>query len=230
MTKPRGGEPLFLCFDTSGPHCAVALFEDDVPLATDFAEMRRGQGEALPPMVDAVMAKASVEFSDLTAIGVGVGPGNFTGIRISVSFARGLALGCDLRALSVSSFDLMKDMSGLGAESALLLSVPAQRDLAYVQLHRYGVPDAEPRLIDPLDPPDDLNRVNLRVRGYRAAAIGAHLNAPAQDVPMEDIPYRLGKITAWKWQNETGTGAPSPLYVRPPDAAPASDPPPVILP
>ncbi|MEM6386601.1 MAG: tRNA (adenosine(37)-N6)-threonylcarbamoyltransferase complex dimerization subunit type 1 TsaB [Pseudomonadota bacterium] len=229
MGKPRGGKPLFLCFDTSGPHCAVAVFEDDVALVQDWAEMKRGQAEALPSMVEAAMASAGIDFRDLSAVGVGVGPGNFTGIRISVSYARGLALACEFKTISVTSFDFVKDTHGLASESALLLSVEAPKDQSYVQLHRYGRPVAEPRLIDPSSAPEELNCINLKVRGFRAAEIAAQFNADAEAITPDNIPYRLGKVTAWKFQNGTEDAAPVPLYVRPPDAAPPSDPPPVIL-
>ncbi len=230
MTQPRGGEPLFLCFDTSGPWVAASLFEDDVPLGVDFVDMKRGQAEAIVPMLDALLAKSSVTYADLAAIGVGVGPGNFTGIRISVSLARGLSLSLGISAIAISSFDLMRDPSGPAAEPALLLSVPAPRDQAYVQIQRYGVADAAPELIDPLHPPEHLGRVNLRVRGAFAGTIAKQWDAPFEDADLQDIPYRLGKATSHKWSPNSDLVAPAPLYVRPPDAAPASDPPPVILP
>ncbi|MGR3511197.1 MAG: tRNA (adenosine(37)-N6)-threonylcarbamoyltransferase complex dimerization subunit type 1 TsaB [Paracoccaceae bacterium] len=229
MTQPRGGEPLFLCFDTSGPWIAASVFEDDVPLHVDFVEMKRGQAEAVVPMLDALLLKLSVGYPDLAGIGVGVGPGNFTGIRISVSLARGLALSLGIPAFAVSSFDLMRDPSGPAAEPALLLSVPAPRDQVYVQLQRYGAPDGVTELIDPLDPPEHLGQLNLRVRGAFAEQIASRWDAPFEVCELEDIAYRLGKSISHKWTVDRNPPPPVPLYVRPPDAAPSADPPPVIL-
>ena len=80
-----------LAFDTSGPHCAAALLLGDA-LHLRVDDMARGQAEHLMPMLEEMLAEAHMRWRDLDAIGVGVGPGNFTGIRISVSAARGLAL------------------------------------------------------------------------------------------------------------------------------------------
>ncbi len=230
MTQPRGGEPLFLCFDTSGPWVAASVFEDDVPLATEFVEMKRGQAEAILPILDALLARTSVTYDDLKGLGVGVGPGNFTGIRISVALARGLAFSLGIPAISVSAFDLMRDPDGPGAEPALLLSLPAPRDQVYVQRHRYGAPDLPAEVIDPAHPPEYLRAVNLRVRGAAAEVMGTLWNAPFETAELQDIPYRLGKATSYKWMQDREPIPPAPLYARPPDAAPASDPPPVILP
>ena len=230
MTRPRGDEPLFLAFDTSGPHIAASLFEADVPLGMEFVEMKRGQAEALMPLLEGLLKRSGVAFSDLTAIGVGVGPGNFTGIRISVSLSRGLAFSLGVPVKAITSFDLMRDVSGPGAEPDLLLSLPAPRDQVYVQIQRFGVPDGDPEIIDPARPPDQLRRANLRLRGCRVDEIAAVLNAPFEVAELEDIPYRLGKMLYWACETAPDQPLPSPLYIRPPDAAPATDPPPVILP
>lgn len=230
MSVPRGGEPLFLAFDTSGPHIAACVFENDVPRATDFVDMKRGQAEAIVPMLDALLQRSGLTYADLTAIGVGVGPGNFTGVRISVSLARGLAFSTGVPAVSISNFDLLRDPSGPEAEPALLLSLPAPRDQVYVQIQRYGVPVSEAELIDPEHPPAHLQRVNLRLRGHAVRKIGKQLNAPFEEAEVIDIPNRLGKALSWKWSKGHDAKPPSPLYIRPPDAAPSSDPPPVILP
>ncbi|MEM0935816.1 MAG: tRNA (adenosine(37)-N6)-threonylcarbamoyltransferase complex dimerization subunit type 1 TsaB [Pseudomonadota bacterium] len=227
-----GSDPLFLCFDTSAAHCAAAVFEGDVMRAAEIEEMTRGQGEALMPMLEWALRKAGVDLADLTALGVGVGPGNFTGTRISVATARGLSLALGCPAVSVSSFDLMRDPSGYGAEPAELVSVPAPRGQAYVQHFRYGTPRAAPRLIDPAEPPQDLRLpVNMRVTGYRAAEIARAFAAAHGNAELTEIPYRLGKVVDWKWGNGIGRDVrPAPLYVRPPDSAPAADPPPHLLP
>lgn len=98
-------EPLILGFDTSGRHCAAALLRGDIVLVQRNEEMARGQAERLMPLLEDVLADAGVEWADLDVLGVGVGPGNFTGIRISVSAARGLALALEIPAVGVSTFE-----------------------------------------------------------------------------------------------------------------------------
>ena len=85
--------PLILAIDTSAAHCAAAVLCGDEILVSSQEEMAKGQAERLLVLVQELLVQAGKTMDQLDAIGVGVGPGNFTGIRISVSAARGLALG-----------------------------------------------------------------------------------------------------------------------------------------
>ncbi|MEL6467593.1 MAG: tRNA (adenosine(37)-N6)-threonylcarbamoyltransferase complex dimerization subunit type 1 TsaB [Pseudomonadota bacterium] len=118
--------PLVLGFDTSGAYCAAALVHGKDVLAAVGEEMARGQAERLIGLLEEVLEGAGRHWSDLDALGVGVGPGNFTGIRIAVSAARGLALGLDIPAVGVSLFDTTQRLSKW-AQTA----VPAPRDQVY---------------------------------------------------------------------------------------------------
>ena len=93
-----------LAFDTSGPWCAAAVIVGGATRAFRHLDMARGQAEALMPLLDTVLADAGLGWSDFAAIGVGVGPGNFTGIRISVATARGLSLALGVPAIGVDRF------------------------------------------------------------------------------------------------------------------------------
>lgn len=114
--------------------------------------MTRGHAEALFPMIDAVLAEAGAEMSDLTRIGVCTGPGSFTGIRVGVAAARGLALGCGIPAVGISRFEALS--TGGGA-----VRLPGRKGVVYVQEFDGDKPsgdpymsegEAEERLADPL--------------------------------------------------------------------------------
>ncbi|MBC7675527.1 MAG: tRNA (adenosine(37)-N6)-threonylcarbamoyltransferase complex dimerization subunit type 1 TsaB, partial [Rhodoferax sp.] len=98
---------IILAFDTSAAHCAAALFYEDWIIAQETIPMAKGQAEYLIPMLQTMLTSKGMTWRDLTALAVGVGPGNFTGIRISVSAARGLALGLGIPAIGVSNFEAM---------------------------------------------------------------------------------------------------------------------------
>ena len=115
-----------LAFDTSAAHCAAALLLDGT-IHTHVEDMARGQGERLMVMLEEVLAAHGQTWADLDAIAVGVGPGNFTGIRISVSAARGLALGLGKPAIGVSLFDTTQHLT-----QQARVAVPAPRDQIYV--------------------------------------------------------------------------------------------------
>jgi len=117
-----------LGFDTSGGWCSAAVTREKDVLAHRHVEMAKGQAETLMPLIEDVLAEAGVDWPALTAIGVGVGPGNFTGIRISVSAARGLAMGLGIPAIGVNRFDAIA-LDG----PKLPVVVPAIRSQVWVQ-------------------------------------------------------------------------------------------------
>lgn len=80
-----------LTLDTASPFCSVAVRIED---GTIFSLVSEGEGnhfEKLPDLVRELLVKAGIVISDVGTIGVGVGPGSFTGIRIGMSFSKGLA-------------------------------------------------------------------------------------------------------------------------------------------
>jgi tRNA threonylcarbamoyladenosine biosynthesis protein TsaB len=118
-----------LGFDTSAAHCAAALLCGPRVVAMRSEEMTRGQAERLMPLLEEVLAEAGIVWGDLARIGVGVGPGNFTGIRIGVSAARGLALALEIPAIGVTGFQAIS----LDASAPHVAAIPAPRDHIYVQ-------------------------------------------------------------------------------------------------
>ncbi|HCJ00028.1 MAG TPA: tRNA (adenosine(37)-N6)-threonylcarbamoyltransferase complex dimerization subunit type 1 TsaB, partial [Sulfitobacter sp.] len=101
---------------------AAALLSGDQIIASVEEPMNKGQGERLLGLCAEVLASADVAYSDLTAIGVGIGPGNFTGIRIAVSAARGLALGLGVPAIGVSHLQAL----AFGHDGVVISSIDAR--------------------------------------------------------------------------------------------------------
>lgn len=221
--------PTLLAFDTSAAQCAAALLSDGEICAERLEPMKRGQAEALMPLLEQMLAGQSLGWRDLEAIAVGTGPGNFTGIRISVAAARGLALALGIPAIGVSMFEVM----GFGQPpGARLISLPAPHMQVYLQ------PFAEnrrasgtPSLADPLAPPPAPGlAAGTTILGASAAELGRHFDCPAITAELTDIPARMARIAARRLCEGERVERPAPLYARPPDAAPPSDPPPEILP
>ncbi|WP_194096518.1 tRNA (adenosine(37)-N6)-threonylcarbamoyltransferase complex dimerization subunit type 1 TsaB [Marivivens aquimaris] len=118
-----------LAFDTSAAHCAAALLLADGTVHTRVEEMSKGQAERLMPLVEELLTEHHLKMADLGAIGVGIGPGNFTGIRISVSAARGIALGLGIPAIGVDGFDAR----AYGSEGPVTTVISAPRGQVYVR-------------------------------------------------------------------------------------------------
>lgn len=191
-----------LGFDTSAAHCAAALLCNDRIVAEQVDPMTRGQAERLMPLLQDMLATAGIAWRDLTALGVGVGPGNFTGIRIGVSAARGLALGLGVPAVGVSGCEARSRIS-----PGATVAIPAPRDQVY--------------LCDP-DQPAALPR--LMARSDAEAETGDVLLAEPSP---PGFAAAIARIAADRWS--TTKTPPAPLYVRAADAAPSRDTPPVLL-
>ncbi len=214
-------DALILAFDTSAAHCAAALLSGDTVLAAAHEEMGKGQAERLMPLVEETLTKAGVELTDLDAIGVGIGPGNFTGIRISVAAARGLALSLGIPAVGVS----LLEAQALGAERPVMSCLDARRDHLYLQRFADGS-DKGPALV-PFEDAKVWALPGLTCLGQRAEEVADLLgadHAAAVFAPAEAI----ARIAATRWQTETLR--PAPLYLRAPDAAPSRETGPVMLP
>lgn len=187
-----------LAFDTSMTHCAASLWRDGSVVDFTAEEMARGQAERLMPLLEGLLARHRLTWRDLDRIGVGIGPGNFTGIRISVAAARGLALGLNVPAIGVSIFETTRALSGHNQ-----VAVPAPRNQAYVQDFTTA---AKPELAQTVPEGFTLSA------GFDGAA---HVRA-------------IAEIAASRTLETTAT-PPAPLYVKPADAAPPKENPPVIL-
>ena len=198
---------LVLGFDTSAAHCAAAVLSGDRVLAARVEKMRKGQAERLMPMLEQLLAEAGVAWGDLDAIGVGTGPGNFTGIRISVAAARGLSLALGVPAEGVSVVEALAD----GRDVTVCL--PAPRG----QLHVARAGDI--RLCD----------IGALPEGWTGPLTGPAAEGMGRPVlPAPDLATSIARIAAGRAAPDRPR--PAPLYLRPADAAPASDPPPVLLP
>ena len=98
--------PPLLAMDTVTEGCSVALWTGE-RMISRFEEPGRGHALRILPMVDEVLTEAGLTLRELAGIAVGVGPGAFTGVRISVSVAQGLAFGAGLRLIPVTSLEAL---------------------------------------------------------------------------------------------------------------------------
>ena len=200
-----------LGFDTSAAHCAAALLRGDRVLASRHEPMAKGQAERLMPMLEELLAEAGLGWRDLDVIGVGIGPGNFTGIRVAVAAARGLALSLGVPAVGVTATEAAA--YGLARPCRVVL---AGRGGAVIWQDfgaeaQAGSPDAEGG------------------SRPRQAATGALPPGPAPAAPVVPLAEAVAHLAA-RAADRPDLPRPAPCYLRPADAAPARDPAPVILP
>jgi tRNA threonylcarbamoyladenosine biosynthesis protein TsaB len=95
-----------LAVDTSTEACSVALQIGGETIAK-FADEPRSHSRLLMPMVQQVLAEAKIRVNQLDVIGVSIGPGSFTGLRIGFAAVQGMAYGADIPVVPVSTLELM---------------------------------------------------------------------------------------------------------------------------
>jgi len=205
-----------LAFDCSGASCSAAVLIDERPAAQRFAAMERGHAEILLPMIETVLREAALTAAALDLLVVTVGPGSFTGLRIGLAAARGLALARKLPAIGVASFDAVKVDDP--ARRPLFVALESKRAELFLQRRDR----ADPRL-PALVPPEEWAAVlptgpcALAGDGAPrlAAALGRHDVAVLQGHGRPD-PVVLARLGAARWR--AGDRMPlAPLYLRAPD-------------
>jgi tRNA threonylcarbamoyladenosine biosynthesis protein TsaB len=206
---------IVLGFDTSTPASAIALRLPDgatLQARDDPAPGERpGHATRLLPLAAGLLAQAGLRFADVERIAVGVGPGTFTGLRIGVASARGLAQSLDAELVGVSSLQALALVAANGRETAergVLALIDARRGEAFAAAYapvQAPAVDREPNQPRELAPPRALapalfKEVLAEARaggddlpGWLAVGNGAvlyrdALNALEIDVPADEAP------------------------------------------
>ena len=220
-----------LAFDTCFGACSVAVRREtargEVIVREEYEERTTGHAEALIPMIERVMAGALLAFKDVDRIAVTEGPGTFTGVRIGVATARGLALALGKPIVALSSLMVMalraeQLMRSRPPGQRLAVCVDARKGQLYVQMFGENAGDAfgPPELLTPSQVLDRLAGSPFIAVGSGAAAVlaAATIGAtPEVRLPSLEPHARMLAIIA--------PGLPirpklSPMYLRAPDAKP----------
>jgi tRNA threonylcarbamoyladenosine biosynthesis protein TsaB len=127
---------IVLGLDTALGACSAAVLADDAPLASLCEPMLRGHQERLALMVREAMDRAGLGFDALDRIGVTVGPGSFTGLRVGLAFAKGLGLALGKPCVGVGALEALA-ASHLGADMTVA-AIDARRGQIYLQAFSQG--------------------------------------------------------------------------------------------
>ena len=215
-----------LALDAAGSACSAAVWAEAGVVARRFEVMRRGQSERLVPMIQDVMSEAGFDFAALDAIAVTLGPGGFTGVRIGLATARGLALACGLPVLGLSSFltvaAAVPDVERQDRRLAVMLD--AKRSDLYLQVFGSDlVPLAEPSCVAPADLAARLPAGRLVLAGDAVAQGLAGLGGARNEqflisaAPEQADAAILAGLAADLPLPDPEAPWPRPLYLRPPD-------------
>ena len=126
----------YLTIDTTTKVTAVALAEDGRLIGEGFLHTSKTHSERIIPMLDQLLTAADWALADLDMIGVVRGPGSFTGIRIGIATAQGLAQVWKLPLIAVVSLDTLA-WAGLGRKEDLVPILDARKNEWYTARYRW---------------------------------------------------------------------------------------------
>jgi tRNA threonylcarbamoyladenosine biosynthesis protein TsaB len=206
-----------LVIDTALGACTAAVFAEGAALAARSDAMARGHQERLPVLARDAMAEAGLAFGDIERIGVTVGPGSFTGLRVGLSFALGLGAALERPVIGVPTLDALA--AAVDPAGVVLAAIDARRGQAYVRLFRDGAPVSAPEAL-PLEAAAELARARpgpVRLVGDAGSVLAPLIPGAVEITLAAPPPEALARLTA---ALDPAAFPPRPLYLRAPDATP----------
>ncbi|MFK0297735.1 tRNA (adenosine(37)-N6)-threonylcarbamoyltransferase complex dimerization subunit type 1 TsaB [Brevundimonas sp. NPDC090276] len=214
-----------LIVDTALGACSAAVVEDGRLLGLRTELMTKGHQERLAGMTRDAVADAGGGFGALDRIGVTVGPGSFTGLRVGMAFAQGLGAALDRPVVGVSTLDAL--VASVEAGGLVAAVIDARRGQVYARLFRDGVALGVAEAL-PLDVA--LERILEAAAGAAPTLVGSGVQILRETFPdrlgdavLEPLaaptPEALAGLTA---AADPANALPRPLYLRAPDATPPS--------
>jgi tRNA threonylcarbamoyladenosine biosynthesis protein TsaB len=215
-----------LAIDTALEACAAAVLDTEHGvLATETQAMARGHAEALIPLISRVMNAAKIEFKSLDRIAVTSGPGSFTGLRVGISAARGLALAAGKPAVGLTTLAAFAAPPIAQDDSIpVAVAIDARHQHVYLQIFGPGGRTlVAPRIASIRDAVRVAANGPTRLVGNAASMLmsawpsGEEAPVLVDEQSAPDIVWvaRLGAAAA-----SEKLSAPKPLYLRAPDAQP----------
>ena len=208
---------IVLAIDTALAACQAAVWADGRVLASAVEPMDRGHQERLAPLTAETVRRAGVAFDRIDRVAVTVGPGSFTGLRVGLAFAKGLALALDRPCAGVGTLEALA-ASGPAADLTAAV-IDARRDQVYLQVFADGAPVMAPDVLPLGEAAARLAELHsggtVRLVGPGAPLLEGLFGAARIDpLPFPD-PQAVAVLAA---SRPAPTAPPRPLYLRAPDA------------
>lgn len=223
---------LILAFDTATGGCGLAVLDGDRVLVQRREAMSRGQAEVLIPWIGEALAEIGLVPADISAIASTTGPGAFTGIRIGLAAARGLALALDKPGIGIGCFDVFAAMAGKDTDCPLLVAVESKRAELYLEARYQG--DRQQQALAPADTAEWLGTIDTGGKAWHLIGDGvdrlvkdldpALVAGCEQTLPDPVILARLAQERLTAGTDPADVVAQNrlnPIYIRPADAKPA---------
>jgi tRNA threonylcarbamoyladenosine biosynthesis protein TsaB len=221
---------LILAIDTALDACAAGVLDTDAGkmIAQESLPMKRGHAEALMPLIARVMKASGIAFAALDRIAVTTGPGSFTGLRVGLSAARGIALAASKPAVGVTTLTAYAaPVVSESGEQPVISAIDARHDHVYFQVvSGNGSALVRPQLAS-IEEALGASRFGAPYLVGNAAEI-LKQRWPAQALAPFKVDAQPAPDIAWVgWLGAAvspDTAPARPYYLRAPDAKPQKDP------
>ena len=130
-----------LAIESASIVCGTALFLGNKMIETDEITKPRIHGERLPVIIDNILKKYEIGVADLDGIAVSAGPGSYTGLRIGMNLAKGLAVSADVPIIPVPTLEVMN--RGISKEGVYWVLLYSHKDVVFAQRFVSGESDSE---------------------------------------------------------------------------------------
>lgn len=214
-----------LAIDTALEACSAAVLNtENGGVASESLPMVRGHAEALMPLIGRVMKQAAMAFSELDRIAVTTGPGSFTGLRVGIAAARGIALAAAKPAVGLTTLAAYAAPHiAHDDKTAIAVAIDARHQHVYLQIFGPGGRTLiAPRIASVADAVRAAANSPVRIIGTGATMLAvawpAHEPPPmlVDESRAPDIVW-VGRLAA---AADESANDPKPLYLRAPDAQP----------
>jgi len=220
---------LILAIDTALDACAAAVLDTDnnKVIALESQAMKRGHAEALMPLVARVMKESGIAFEALDRIAATIGPGSFTGLRVGLSAARGIALAANKPVVGITTLTayIAPHLSEHG-EHPIIAAIDARHDHVYLQVVTgHGEPLVTPRVV-PMQEALAASHFGAPHLVGNAASVLAERWPKDAAAPVKVEQQAAPDITWVAWLAaavDPAVATPRPFYLRAPDAKPPAD-------
>jgi tRNA threonylcarbamoyladenosine biosynthesis protein TsaB len=218
---------LILAIDTALDACSAGVLDTGAGrlIAQESQPMKRGHAEAVMPLIARVIKQAGLAFTRLDRIAVTTGPGSFTGLRVGLSAARGIALAADKPIVGLTTLAAYAaPVVSVNQQQPVISAIDARHDQVYFQVVSGDGGSLVPPRVAPIEEALKASRFGAPHLVGNAARILAD-RWPAEAPP----PFRVDAqpapdITwlAWLGAAVSPESAPArPYYLRAPDAKPS---------
>jgi tRNA threonylcarbamoyladenosine biosynthesis protein TsaB len=220
---------LILAIDTALDACAAGILDTDAGklIAQESLAMKRGHAEALMPLIARVIKEAAIAFAALDRIAVTTGPGSFTGLRVGLSAARGIALAANKPVVGVTTLTAYAaPVVSENGEQPVIAAIDARHDQVYFQVVSGNGSSLIRPKVAPIEEALGASRFGAPHLVGNAAKILAE-RWPAQAPPPFKVDAQAAPDIVWvAWLGAAvspNTAPARPFYLRAPDAKPPKE-------